>query len=163
MGSKDKYIYEWPRPMVTVDAIVFSLLRDKSNGIKVKLLLIKRGQEPFKDQWALPGGFVGIDEELEKAAKRELQEETNLKGVELEQMHTFGKVGRDPRGRQITIAYIGIVTKEQPDIKGGDDADEAKWFDINALPSKMAFDHSQIAEYAITELRRKKIYKDTFG
>ncbi|MHC4292981.1 MAG: NUDIX domain-containing protein, partial [Planctomycetota bacterium] len=91
------------------------------------------------------------------------EEETGLKGVELEQMHTFGKVGRDPRGRQITITYIGIVTDEQSNIKAGDDADEAKWFDITALPSEMAFDHSQIAEYAITQLKEKKICQDTFG
>ncbi|MHC4843490.1 MAG: NUDIX domain-containing protein [Planctomycetota bacterium] len=159
MGSKDMYIYDWPRPMVTVDAIVFGFF----NKTKIKLLLIKRGNEPFKGQWALPGGFVGIDEELEAAVVRELEEETGLKGVQLEQLHTFGKIGRDPRGRQITIAYMGIINEEHEIVKGGDDADEANWFDINALPSEMAFDHSQIAEYAITQLIQKKTYQDTFG
>jgi 8-oxo-dGTP diphosphatase len=149
--------------MVSVDAIVFAFFKESEKKPRIKLLLIKRGKEPFKGQWAFPGGFVEIDEELETAIVRELEEETGLKGVEFEQMYTFGKVGRDPRGRQITITYMGIVKEECSNIKGGDDADEAKWFDINALPSDMAFDHSQIAEFAITELRRKKIYQDTFG
>jgi 8-oxo-dGTP diphosphatase len=149
--------------MVTVDAIVFGFFKELEKKPSIKMLLIKRGNEPFKGQWAFPGGFVEIDEELEAAVVRELEEETGLRDIELEQMYTFGKIGRDPRGRQITIAYIGIVTEDQANIKGSDDADEAKWFDINALPSEMAFDHSQIAEFAITELRQKKIYQDTFG
>jgi len=155
MKSKEKYTYNWPRPMVTVDAVVFGIVPE--NKQEIKLLLIKRGKEPFKGQWAFPGGFVGIDEELETAVERELQEETGLTDIKLEQMHTFGKVGRDPRGRQITIAYIGIVKENETRIKGSDDAAEAKWFDISALPEKMAFDHSQIAEFSIAELKKKKI------
>jgi 8-oxo-dGTP diphosphatase len=138
--------------MVSVDAIVFGFF----NKTKIKLLLIKRGNEPFKGQWALPGGFVGIDEELEAAVVRELEEETGLKGVEFEQLHTFGKIGRDPRGRQITIAYIGIINEECATVKGGDDADEAKWFDLNALPSKMAFDHQEITAFAIKKVKEIK-------
>ena len=96
MNKKGKYVYDWPRPMVTVDAVVFAVTPDA-----IKLLLIKRGHEPFKGKWAFPGGFIGIDEELDDAVARELQEETGLTGVQLEQMHTFGKPGRDPRGRHL--------------------------------------------------------------
>ena len=154
MAKKGKYIYDWPRPMVTVDAVVFTFSGDKAN-----VLLINRGSEPFKGQWALPGGFVDIDEELEDAVARELEEETGLAGVRLEQMHTFGKCGRDPRGRQITIAFMGIATKGQNKIKAGDDAAKVGWFDIEKLPKDMGFDHREIAEFAIKKLKRKKIYR----
>ena len=130
--------------MVTVDAIVFDI-----SGDKLRVLLIKRGNEPFKGQWAFPGGFVEMDEELENAVTRELAEETGLTGVKLEQFHTFGKCGRDPRGRNITIAFIG--TTKNTEIKGGDDATEAKWFEIDALP-KMGFDHDNVAKLAIKKL-----------
>ncbi len=151
MVKKGKYIYDWPRPTVSVDAVVFTFFESKA-----KLLLIKRRYEPFKGQWALPGGFVDIDEELEDAVARELAEETGLAGVPLEQMHTFGNVGRDPRGRQITIAFMGIVrppAKGQNKIKAGDDAAEARWFDIEKLPKDMGFDHEKIAKFAIEKLK----------
>jgi len=154
MAKKGKYIYDWPRPMVTVDAVVFAFLKNKA-----KLLLIKRRNEPFKGKWALPGGFVGIDEEIEAAAARELAEETGIAGVPLEQMHTFGNVGRDPRGRQITIAFMGIATERKNKIKAGDDAAEARWFDIVKLPKDLAFDHNEVAKFAINKLKRKKIYR----
>jgi 8-oxo-dGTP diphosphatase len=131
MNEKGKYVYDWPRPMVTVDAVVFAV-SDNS----IKLLLINRGHEPFKGQ-------------------RELKEETGLTGIELEQMHTFGKVGRDPRGRQITVCYLGIITEGLDRIKAGDDAAKARWFDINALPPNMAFDHSEVARFAIERLKSK--------
>ncbi len=146
MSEKGKYIYEWPRPMVTVDAAVFDI-----SGETPKVLLIKRGNEPFKGQWAFPGGFVNMDEELEDAAARELEEETGLKGVKLQQLHTFGKCGRDPRGRNITIVFIGIAKDTK--VKGGDDAAEAKWFEINALPSDIAFDHDNVAAIAVAKLK----------
>jgi 8-oxo-dGTP diphosphatase len=146
MAQKQKYIYDWPRPMVTVDAVVFDV-----SGDRPKLLLIRRGNEPFKGQWAFPGGFVDMDEELQDAAARELAEETGLVGVKLQQLHTFGKCGRDPRGRNITIAFIGI-TKDNK-IKSGDDAAEAQWFDINDLPENMAFDHNDVAAVAIEKLK----------
>lgn len=130
--------------MVTVDAIVFK----RSQG-KTALLLIKRKNEPFRGKWAFPGGFVDMDEELEEAVVRELAEETGLKGVHLEQMHTFGTVGRDPRGRQITIAFMGFTDDNNAIIKGGDDAEEAKWFDIENFPENMAFDHDEVAKFAI--------------
>lgn len=154
MAKKGKYIYDWPRPMVTVDAVVFAFFKNK-----VRLLLVNRRNEPFKGKWALPGGFVGIDEELDEAAARELAEETGLVAVPLEQMHTFGKCGRDPRGRQITIAFMGIATSRQNKIKAGDDAAEARWFDIEKLPKDMAFDHNEVADFAVRKLRRKKVYR----
>ena len=150
MNKKAKYVYDWPRPMVTVDAVVFAVSPDS-----VKLLLIKRKYDPFKGQWAIPGGFIGIDEELEHAVARELAEETGLTNVKLEQIHTFGKPGRDPRGRQITVAYMGIIKEGLDNIKAGDDAELAQWFDINNLPSNMAFDHDTISKFAINLLKSK--------
>jgi len=148
MTKKGKYIYDWPRPMVSVDAAVFAFLKGRA-----RLLLIKRGKDPFKGKWALPGGFVGIDEELEHAVARELAEETGLLRVTLEQMHTFGKVGRDPRGRQVTIVFMGIVKKGQDSIKAGDDAAKARWFDIEKLPKDLAFDHNEVVKFAIEKLK----------
>jgi 8-oxo-dGTP diphosphatase len=154
MGKKGKYVYDWPRPMVTVDAAVFAFFTNK-----VRLLLIKRKKAPFKGKWALPGGFVGIDEELEDAAARELAEEASLADVKLEQMHTFGTVGRDPRGRQITVVFMGIVEKGRTRIRAGDDAAEAQWFDIEELPEDLGFDHNEVAEFALKKLRRKRVYR----
>ncbi len=148
MAEKGQYIYEWPRPMVTVDAVIFK----RSQG-KIALLLIKRKNDPFMGKWAFPGGFVDIDEELEDAVARELAEETNLKGIDLEQMHTFGTVGRDPRGRQITIAFMGFTDDSNANIKAGDDAADAKWFNIDDLPQNMAFDHNEVAKFAIKRLK----------
>ena len=148
MGGKKKYIYDWPRPMVTVDAVVFGFFKGKA-----KLLLVRRKNAPFKGRWAIPGGFVGIDEELEAAAVRELAEEAGLRNVKLQQMHTFGKCGRDPRGRQITIAFMGVAGKGADKIKAGDDAAEARWFDIDNLPDDLAFDHNEMSEFAIKKLK----------
>lgn len=154
MAKKGKYIYDWPRPMVTVDAVVFAFFAGHA-----KLLLINRAKEPFKGKWALPGGFVDIDEELEDAIERELAEETGLVDVPLQQMHTFGKCGRDPRGRQITIAFMGIATKGKQRIKAGDDAAKAQWFDIEKLPADLAFDHNEVAKFAIRRLKSRSIYR----
>jgi len=148
MAKKGKYIYDWPRPMVTVDAVVFGFFENKA-----KLLLIKRKKEPFKGKWALPGGFVEIDEELEDAVARELTEETGLRNIRVEQMHTFGTVGRDPRGRQITTAFMGVAGEEQTKIKAGDDAAKAQWFDIEKLPKDLAFDHNEVVKFAIEKLK----------
>jgi 8-oxo-dGTP diphosphatase len=149
MAKKGKYIYDWPRPMVTVDAAVFAVRADKA-----KILLIKREKEPFKGKWALPGGFIEIDEELEDAVARELAEETGLVNIPLEQMHTFGTVGRDPRGRQITIVFMGIAQKGQTKLKAGDDAAHARWFDITKLPRDLAFDHDEVTRFAINRFKR---------
>jgi len=150
MNTKGKYVYDWPRPMVTVDAAVFTF-----SGDKAKVLLINRGHEPFQGKWALPGGFIDMDEELEDAVVRELTEETGLTGIQLEQMRAFGTVGRDPRGRMITIVFMGIATEEQTKIKAGDDADQAQWFDIEELPSNMAFDHDEVVRFAIEKLKNQ--------
>jgi 8-oxo-dGTP diphosphatase len=149
MAKKGKYIYDWPRPMVTVDAVVFTF-----SGDRVKVLLINRRDEPFRGKWAVPGGFVDIDEELENAIARELAEETGLTGVQFEQMRTFGTVGRDPRGRVITIAFMGIATKGQDKIKAGDDAAKAQWFDMEKLPGDLAFDHSEMIRLAVEKLNK---------
>ena len=146
MAKKGRYVYEWPRPMVTADIVVFL----KGQG-KTKALLIKRAKEPFKGSWVFPGGFLELDEELADGAARELAEETGLVGVKLEQMHTFGTCGRDPRGRVISIAFVGTVTPDKATIKAGDDAAEAAWFDIDQLP-ELAFDHNEMAKIAIEKM-----------
>ena len=151
MAKKGKYIYEWPRPMVTVDAVVFR----RSAG-RTEVLLINRGKEPYKGKWAAPGGFIEIDEELEDAVARELQEETGLTGVELQQMRTFGRCGRDPRGRQISIAFTGIATEGHDKVRPGDDAAQARWFDIENLPEDMAFDHDEMIACGIEKLKNRE-------
>ena len=151
MAIKGKYTYEWPRPMVSADAAVFRI-----SGGRTFLLLIKRKNEPYMGKWAIPGGFVELDEELEDAAARELAEETGLTGVPLEQMRAFGTLGRDPRGRMITITFMGFTSEENPEVKGGDDAAEAKWFDIENLPVDLAFDHDKVIKFAIKKLEEKK-------
>ncbi|CCG53345.1 MutT/nudix family protein [Flavobacterium indicum GPTSA100-9 = DSM 17447] len=127
---------------VTVDILVI-------NNETEEILLIKRLNEPFKDCWALPGGFVDENEDLEAAAHRELKEETNLEVEELYQIGAFGTPGRDPRGHMISIAYLGY-SNDTENTKAMDDAKELKWFNINNLP-KLAFDHREIIEMAITE------------
>jgi 8-oxo-dGTP diphosphatase len=154
MAKQGTYIYDWPRPMVTADSIVFGFFEQG-----IKLALIKRGKEPFKGQWAVPGGFVELDEELDHAAARELAEETGLTNIPLKQMHTFGRVGRDPRGRQITIVFMGIMTENFDSLKAGDDAADAKWFDIQNLPANLAFDHSEVCKFAIARLKESPEYK----
>ena len=158
MATKGKYTYEWPRPMVTVDAVVFSF-RDG----EVRLLLVNRKHEPYQGQWAVPGGFIELDEELEDAVARELAEETGLTGISLEQMRTFGTVGRDPRGRQITVVFMGIAREDQTDVRAGDDAAQAQWFDVYDLPPNMAFDHRDVAQVAISTLKAKEAYRDQTG
>lgn len=152
MAKKSRYVYEWPRPMVTVDAAVFQVYENK-----IKILLIQRGKEPFKGCWALPGGFVEMNEELDDAVARELSEETGLCNVKLQQMYTFGGVDRDPRGRMISVVYMGVVRGDVKKINAGDDASNVRWFDICQLPEKIAFDHKKVIEFAAGKLREKKI------
>lgn len=149
MAQKGRYVYDWPRPMVTVDEAVFACVEGKT-----KLLLVQRKHEPYQGSWALPGGYVEIDEDLPEAAARELAEETGLKNVSLEQLRTFGKPGRDPRGRTITIVYFGIAAQDHPPVKAAADAAQAQWFDIDNLPP-LAFDHDQIVRCAIERLHRE--------
>ena len=134
---------------LTVDTLIFSKT-DRADR-DIKLLLVKRKNPPFQNKWAIPGGFVNYDEELEIAAKRELEEETGVKNVSVKQLHTFGKIGRDPRGRTVSVAYLAFVDAEQVKIKAGDDAKEAQWFDISELP-ELAFDHQEIIDFAIKNL-----------
>lgn len=126
---------------VTVDSVVFC---NASNRFKV--LLIKRRKDPFQGQWALPGGFIEDTENLEEAVRRELKEETGIKVKTVEQVRAFGKPGRDPRGRTISIAFLSQISCEE-ELKPGDDAAEANWFDVDNLP-ELAFDHVEIIETA---------------
>jgi len=144
---KGHYVYDYPRPMVTVDAAVFTV-----RAGKLQVLLIKRRHEPFKGMWALPGGFVNMDENLDTAAARELAEETSVTGVHLVQFGTFGNVGRDPRGRVITVAYLGIVDSGSVTIGAGDDAQEAAWMPLDAIPP-LATDHNDALRRAVYFLR----------
>ena len=130
------YTYDYPRPAVTADCVVIA----KENEPKV--LLIQRGNEPFKGQWAFPGGFMNMDETTEQCAVRELEEETGLKVADIQQIGAYSKVDRDPRGRTVTVAYLAIIDKPEA-VKGLDDAAKAQWFPISALP-KLAFDHEEI-------------------
>ncbi|MEZ4770986.1 MAG: NUDIX hydrolase [Caldilineales bacterium] len=135
---------DYQRPSVTVDTILFSI----RNGTP-HVLLIRRGRWPFEGYWAIPGGFVEIDESLEDAAARELFEETGLADVPLQQLHAFGDPGRDPRTRVITVSYVAQVTDEQArGIRAGDDAADARWWPVSDLPP-LAFDHARILEVAL--------------
>jgi len=139
-----EYKYHYPRMLVTVDNIVF--LRN-SEQICTHILLIKRGNEPYKGHYALPGGFPEIDELLCNAAKRELMEETGLSGIEIFQLRAFDKIDRDPRDRNIAVVFYGFTTAENSKIKAGDDAEKAEWLPLESLPP-LAFDHSEIISYA---------------
>lgn len=132
------YTYNYPKPSVTTDCIIIRKVVDNN-----QVLLIKRRDNPFAGKWALPGGFVEDDEDLEDGAIRELKEETGLTNVELHQFRTYGTPGRDPRGHTISVVYYGIIKNNSIEMTAGDDAEEAAWFDINQLPP-LAFDHDQI-------------------
>jgi 8-oxo-dGTP diphosphatase len=147
------YSYEYPRPAVTVDIIIFTLRESK-----LQVLLVQRGHPPFEDAWALPGGFVQMDEALEEAAARELEEETGVDEAYLEQLYTYGNPDRDPRGRVITVAYYALLPRDAPIRReGGSDARQAALFPVEALP-ELAFDHAEIIDYAIRRLRYKLEY-----
>ena len=135
------YTYKYPRPAVTADCIVIT------KEAEPKVLLIERGDEPFKGCWAFPGGFMNMDENTEQCAIRELEEETGQKVSEVHQIGAYSKVDRDPRGRTITVAYLAVV--DSPcEVIGLDDAAKAQWFPLDALP-KLAFDHDEIMRDAI--------------
>lgn len=141
-------------PAVTVDVLIFTV--DKN---ELKLILVKRGIEPFKGMWAIPGGFVKELESLEAAAKREMTEETGVKDVYLEQLYTFGDLKRDPRGRVITVSYIALVPSEELKPKSDTDVSDAKWFPVSKLPG-LAFDHKKIIDYALWRLKLKIEYSN---
>ncbi|EAQ76977.1 NUDIX hydrolase [Blastopirellula marina] len=147
------FVYEYARPSVTVDCVIFGLDDD---GLKI--LLIQRDGDPYAGSWALPGGFVEMDESLDQAAQRELQEETGVSEVFLEQLYTFGAVGRDPRTRVITVAYYALVNLKDHKIEAATDARAAAWFALDDLPA-LAFDHDQILQMAQERLQGKVRYQ----
>ena len=134
------FTYEYPRPAVTADCVVIAKEKEP------KVLLIQRGNEPFKGCWAFPGGFMNMDETTEQCAVRELEEETGLKVAEIKQIGAYSKVDRDPRGRTVTVAYLVVIDKPET-VFGLDDAAKAQWFPISGLP-KLAFDHEEIMKDA---------------
>ena len=139
---------------LTVDAVVFGY--DAKDGLSV--LLIKRLIEPFKGNWAIPGGFVLTGESLETAVERELEEETGIKVNYLEQLYTFGNPNRDPRSRIVTVAYYGLIRKSSFELYAATDAEDAQWFNIHNLPP-LAFDHIDIFNMALERLRGKIAYQ----
>ncbi len=145
--------YRYARPALTVDCVVFGLDNDE-----LKILLIERAQDPFKGSWAIPGGFVDMEETPEEAAVRELQEETGLENIYLEQLYTFGGVDRDPRERVVSVAHYALVNIEGKDIKAASDAKNVAWFSLNDIP-KLAFDHENILQVALDRLRGKVVYQ----
>jgi len=149
---KNENMDKFEKPSVTVDIVIFTI---KNNDLNI--LLVKRNMTPFKDKWALPGGFVRIKENLQEAAKRELEEETGVKDVYLEQLYTFGNPKRDPRGRVITIAYMALINSENIKLKATTDVSDAKWFSIKKIP-KLAFDHHRILDYSLKRLKWKFEY-----
>ncbi len=147
------YRYKYPRPAVSAYCVVFGLDADN-----LKVLLIQRRKSPFQGDWALPGGFVEIDEDLDSAARRELKEETGLSKVYLEQLYTFGEVERDPRGRVITVAYFALVNLARHTVRAASDASRAVWFSMSDLPA-LAFDHEEILSVGYQRLKNKVRYQ----
>ena len=149
------YTYEYPHPAVTVDCVVFGF---EPAERELKVMLVQRKLEPFKGRWALPGGFVHLDESVEKAAARELTEETGLAKVWLEQLFTFGEPLRDPRERVISVAYFALVKMRDHRVLAATDASDAAWFPAKATPP-LAFDHRHILAMALERLRGKVRYQ----
>src|ERR1041385_4888135 len=143
------FTYQYPRAALTVDCVVFGFDEDE-----LKVLLIERGLEPFKGKWALPGGFVRVNETIDDAARRELQEEAGLKNVFLEQLYTFGAVDRDPRERVVSVAHYALVKLAAHETKAATDAADAQWFPVSKVP-KLAFDHVEILASALARLKGK--------
>jgi len=144
-------IQEYPRPALTVDCVVFGVDLEERD---LRVLLIQRDHPPFKHKWALPGGYVHLEESLEEAARRELAEETNVTDVYLEQLAVFGDVDRDPRGRIVTVAYSALVTLRDYDLRGATDARDAAWFSVDEV-EQLAFDHDRILALACARLRQQ--------
>jgi 8-oxo-dGTP diphosphatase len=147
------YSYEFPRAALTVDCVIFGM-----DDEDLKVMLIERGLPPFEGEWALPGGFVHVDETVDEAARRELEEETGLRKVFLEQLYTFSAVDRDPRARVISVAYYALVNLVDHRVQAATDAREAAWFSVDDVPS-LAFDHAEILNVALERLRGKLAYQ----
>lgn len=146
------YNYRYPHPAVTTDIVIFTI-----HDERLELLLIRRASEPYRDCWALPGGFVDIDEDLDACALRELEEETGVTGVYLEQLYTFGAPNRDPRERVISVAYYALVPPDRVSIRAASDARDVAWFQLDQLP-RLGFDHEQIVDMAHARLASKLQY-----
>ena len=146
------YRYEYPHPAVTVDIVIFTL-RDG----QLKLLLIRRGGDPYRGRWALPGGFIRLEEDLDESARRELEEETGVTDVYLEQLYTFGAPRRDPRERVITVAYYALIPSDRIQLRAATDAEAVGWFGMEELP-QLAFDHGDIIAMAHARLTAKLDY-----
>ena len=143
--SERKHCYEYPRPAVTVDIVLFV-----GSENRIEVLLIKRARQPFKGRWAFPGGFVDADESLEDAAGRELVEETGITGIKLNQLGAFGDPGRDPRGHTVSIVFTALLD-DRPIAVAADDAAEARWHSARR-PPRLAFDHGEILHLAIKQV-----------
>lgn len=142
-----KYCYDYPRPALTSDIVIFSY-----NKSRLLVLLIERKYMPFKGRWALPGGFVDMEETAEECAYRELNEETGLEIKNLSQLVTASTLGRDPRGRTVSVFFYGFINYDIANIKAGDDAKKVQWFPADKLPS-LAFDHNEIILIALKRLK----------
>lgn len=147
------FTYKYARPALTVDCVVFGLDQDD-----LKILLIQRDGEPYAGEWAMPGGFVDMDETPEHAAIRELEEETGLTDVYLEQLYTFGSVHRDPRERVVSVAHYALVNIEGREVQAASDARNVAWFSLCDVP-KLAFDHEEILQMALDRLQGKVVYQ----
>ena len=147
------FSYTYARPALAVDCVVFGLAEED-----LEVLLIQRDIEPFAGKWALPGGFVRVDETVDDAARRELSEETGLSRVYLEQLYTFGALARDPRERVVSVAYYALVNLSDHRVKAATDAREAAWFAVSDMP-RLCFDHDEIAATALARLKGKVRYR----
>ena len=147
------HTYEYPRAALTVDCVVFGM-----DDEHLKVMLIQRALPPFEGEWALPGGFVRVEETVDEAARRELEEETGLGHLFLEQLYTFGAVNRDPRERVVSVAYYALVNLVDHRVRAATDARQAAWFPAHDVPS-LAFDHADILAVALTRLRGKLRYQ----
>lgn len=152
------HTYDYPRPALTVDCAVFGFDSQGGDEGSLKLLLIQRKLPPFEGQWALPGGFVEMNETLDEAARRELLEETGVEDIFLEQLYTFSGLDRDPRERIVSVAYYALINLEEHPLQAASDAEDAQWFAVRALPP-LAFDHAEIFQVAIARLQGKLSYE----
>jgi 8-oxo-dGTP diphosphatase len=151
--AKSYDVSRYDRPSVTVDLVIFTL-QDK----ELQVLLVKRRRWPFEGSWALPGGFVGMEESLEQAARRELKEETGVHDIYLEQLYTFGEPKRDPRARVISVAYIALVRADKQTLRVSEESTDVRWFPVTRLPGALAFDHDTILAAGLERLRSKLEY-----
>jgi len=153
MNTKGQYTYEYPRPAITVDCIIFGFDKEQ-----IKVLLTKRAIEPFLGKWAFPGGFIDEGETADDCARRKLYQEAGLKDIFMEQLYTFSDLDRDPRYHVISIAYFALVRSTDHILEAGIDTEDVQWFSLNELP-ELAFDHARILDVAVERLKGKISYQ----